>query len=209
MIFSKKPVFTFSIKFYVADPPPKLRSGGAAIWAPELATRSTAKPRSLVPSGRKRNRPSIPVKPDGLVRTCCENRCGPCVFTRAATSAADALGRRIAAAIEPRSRIDARVVPQTGTEELQSFQRHAIRDQSLDDVGHRVAAIGNEQGVGPRRGLRDAAHRIGHRGLVVWVAFQRDDLTAAAVGDGLLERRLDHRAIGIIWNERREGMLPG
>src|SRR3981189_1176176 len=54
---------------------------------PPDPTRITARPRSLVPSARKRNRPSIPAKPDGLVSTSGENRCGPCVRASAATSA--------------------------------------------------------------------------------------------------------------------------
>ena len=48
------------------------RGAEAARWrrmtcAPEDVTRSTASPRWLVPSGRKRNTPSMPAKPDGLV----------------------------------------------------------------------------------------------------------------------------------------------
>ena len=37
--------------------------------------RITARPRSLVPSARNRNRPSMPAKPDGLVSTSGEKRC--------------------------------------------------------------------------------------------------------------------------------------
>ena len=46
---------------------PKLRGGGEMTCAPEDVTRSTARPRSLVPSARKRNSPSMPEKPEGLV----------------------------------------------------------------------------------------------------------------------------------------------
>src|SRR3984957_1564607 len=68
-------------------PLPKLRGGGAMICEPEAVTRNTASPRSQVPSLRKRNRPSMPVKPDGLVRTAVLKRCAPCVFTSAAIRA--------------------------------------------------------------------------------------------------------------------------
>src|SRR5580704_13658922 len=68
-------------------PLPKLRGGGAMICDPDAVTRKTARPRSLVPSARKRNRPSMPVKPDGLVKTAVLKRCVPWVFTRAAIRA--------------------------------------------------------------------------------------------------------------------------
>src|SRR5580658_879598 len=61
---------------------PKLFGAGETTCEPPAATRSTARPRSLVPSARNRKRPSMPEKPEGLVRTCGENRCGPWVFTR-------------------------------------------------------------------------------------------------------------------------------
>jgi hypothetical protein len=57
------------------------------IWLPAGATFNTASPRWLVPSGRKRNRPSMPVKPDELVNICSVKGCLPWVFTSAATSA--------------------------------------------------------------------------------------------------------------------------
>ena len=66
---------------------PKLRGGGEMTCAPDDVTRSTARPRSLVPSARKRNSPSMPEKPEGLVNVSGENRCGPWVFTSAAISA--------------------------------------------------------------------------------------------------------------------------
>ena len=56
-------------------------------WPPVGDTLSTASPRWLVPSGRKRNSPSMPVKPDEAVRTSSEKRCLPWVLTSAATSA--------------------------------------------------------------------------------------------------------------------------
>ncbi len=55
--------------------------------------------------------------------------------------------------------------------------------------------------------LGDAADRRRHGGLVVRIALQRDDLAAAVPGDGLLEGRLDHGAVGIVGNEGGEGML--
>src|SRR5436305_6420505 len=66
---------------------PKL-FGEPATGAPPLEpTRITARPRSLLPAARKQNRSSRPAKPDGLVSTSDENRCGPCVRASAATSA--------------------------------------------------------------------------------------------------------------------------
>src|ERR1700730_16900808 len=65
-------------------PLPKLRGGGAIICEPDAVTRKTASPRSQVPSLRKRNRPSMPVKPDGLDRTAVLNHCQQWVLTSAA-----------------------------------------------------------------------------------------------------------------------------
>jgi len=59
---------------------------GAITCAPEAVTRITASERWLVPSGRKRNTPSMPAKPDWLVSVSSAKRAGPCVFTSAATS---------------------------------------------------------------------------------------------------------------------------
>ena len=56
-------------------------------WPPPVATFITARPRSLVPSERNRNRPSMPAKPDGLVSVSGAKRCAPCVRANAATSA--------------------------------------------------------------------------------------------------------------------------
>ena len=41
------------------------------------------------------------------------------------------------------------------------------------------------------------------------IALERDDLAAAAARDRLLECRFDHRAVGIVGNERGIGALPG
>ena len=67
---------------------PRTRGGGLTTCPPFGVTRSTARPRSLVPSGRKRKMPSMPAKPEGEVSVCSLKRCGPgCCFTSAATSA--------------------------------------------------------------------------------------------------------------------------
>ena len=54
---------------YVPEPANDF-GGGLMTWPPVGDTRSTARPRWLVPSGRKRNSPSMPVKPDALVSAC-------------------------------------------------------------------------------------------------------------------------------------------
>ncbi len=56
------------------------------VTAVPLRTSSTARPRSICPSGRKRNRPSTPSKPEGLVSTCSEKRAEPCCRASAATN---------------------------------------------------------------------------------------------------------------------------
>src|SRR4051812_23537379 len=66
---------------------PKLFGEPATGRLPPDSTRMTARPRSLVPSARKRNRPSMPAKPDGLVSTSGEKRWPPWVRASAATSA--------------------------------------------------------------------------------------------------------------------------
>src|ERR1700731_3878964 len=70
-----------------APDPPKDRGAGEITWPPDGVTFSTASPRWLVPSARKRNTPSMPAKPDALVSVSGAKRRGPCVFTSAATSA--------------------------------------------------------------------------------------------------------------------------
>ena len=66
---------------------PKLFGEPATGVPPPVATFITASPRSLVPSERNRNRPSMPAKPDGLVSVSGAKRCAPCVRDSAATSA--------------------------------------------------------------------------------------------------------------------------
>src|SRR5262249_54123862 len=62
--------------------------GGLITWPPVDVTRSTARPRWFVPSGRKRNTPSMPPNPDELVTVSSENRALACwVLARAETSA--------------------------------------------------------------------------------------------------------------------------
>src|SRR5438045_9739416 len=65
---------------------PKLFGDPATGVLPPLATFITASPRSLEPSERNRNRPSMPAKPDGLVSVSGANRWLPC-FDSPATSA--------------------------------------------------------------------------------------------------------------------------
>src|SRR6185369_9219460 len=71
----------------VSNYAPKLFGEPATATPPPVVTFITARPRSLVPSARKRNRPSMPAKPEGLVRTSAEKRVPPCVRASAATSA--------------------------------------------------------------------------------------------------------------------------
>ncbi len=78
--------FAFGTGYYIAEPLNE-RGAGATTWGPAVVTFITARPRWLEPSLRKRNTPSIPVKPDGLVSTSAAKRCCPWVLTSAATSA--------------------------------------------------------------------------------------------------------------------------
>ncbi len=57
---------------FQAPLPVKFRGAGEMIFAAPPPTSSTDRPRSLVPSGLKRNTPSAPLKPDGLVSTLSE-----------------------------------------------------------------------------------------------------------------------------------------
>ena len=65
---------------------PKLFGDPATGVPPAVATFITARPRSLLPSERKRNRPSMPAKPDGLVSVSGAKRCAPCCFDSAAAA---------------------------------------------------------------------------------------------------------------------------
>src|ERR1700739_37308 len=66
--------------------PVKDFGAGLTSWPPDDVTRSTASPRWLVPSERKRKMPSTPAKPDGLVSTSSVKWCGPFAFTSPTTS---------------------------------------------------------------------------------------------------------------------------
>ena len=148
--------------------------------------RITARPRSLVPSGRKRNRPSMPAKPDGLVSTSGEKRCRPCVRAKrrdqrhrvigerrgshrlaavfgavAAGEAAEAgrIRRGIEAALQGRAREHARIVPQAGAEQLDVLQVGAGRGQRIGRRHHRIAVIGDEQRIRRTQRLRHRARR--------------------------------------------------
>ena len=80
-------------------------------------------------------------------------------------------------------------------------------DQGADHGRHRVRAVGNEDRV---RVLRRLRHDVRLRGQLrcraELIALQRHDARALARGD-LLERRLDHRAVGILRQHRRERAL--
>src|SRR5262249_5996412 len=80
------PAVRAGLRAYVPEPVNDF-GGGLMIWPPAGATFITASPRWLLPSGRKRNSPSMPVKPDELVSTVSEKRCWPWVLASAATSA--------------------------------------------------------------------------------------------------------------------------
>src|SRR6201995_4895230 len=75
------------------DQAPKLLGDPATGTPPPDVTRITARPRSLVPSARNRNKPSMPAYPDGLVSTSGEKRCAPWVRDSAATSATASYAR--------------------------------------------------------------------------------------------------------------------
>jgi hypothetical protein len=57
-----------------APEPLNALGAGLITCPPAGVTFITARPRWLVPSARKRNRPSMPVKPDELISTCSEKR---------------------------------------------------------------------------------------------------------------------------------------
>ena len=61
--------------------------------------------------------------------------------------------------------------------------------------------------VGARRALGDVADRRRHGGLVVRIALERDDLAPLRRANRLLEGRFDHRAVGIVGNQRGVGAL--
>ncbi len=67
--------------------PKTLRRARDRNTATLVVTFITARPRSLVPSARKRNRPSMPAKPEGLVSTSARSAWCPCVRASAATRA--------------------------------------------------------------------------------------------------------------------------
>jgi predicted MFS family arabinose efflux permease len=69
-----------------AHPAAKLRGAGLITLAPSSAISMTAKPRSLVPSARKRKTPSAPLKPDMLVSAAWLNGSAPPLWASAAAS---------------------------------------------------------------------------------------------------------------------------
>ena len=102
-----------------------------------------------------------------------------------------------------------RVVPLAAAEELDRGGIDAGGDEELDEEGRGFAGVRNEDGVdgslfddgGNRRRL------FLHRGLVEVVALDGDD-PAAGIGGGALQRRLDHRAVGVRRDERGDRLLP-
>ena len=178
---------------------------GLITWPPAGATRKTASPRSLGPSGRKRKTPSIPAKPEAFVRTCSLNRCGPCVFTRAATSAtasyaewspyAPGPARSVrdsdlrsfgsrwipAPAYQPPSSAAVEKIRGSShrlrAQELHAFKIDAAGGERLHDLRHGIGAVGNEYAVGLVRGLTDATGGLRHSVCIKRVFLQRHHAT--------------------------------
>ncbi len=147
-------LLNFDAQLIIAGAAEAARRRRESICGPDGVTRNTARPRSLVPSGRKRNRPSMPVKPDGLVSTCGRKplralglhqrgdqrhrvigqRRGAHrilleagAIARGEVAIAGAVRRRIPAAVERRRGEDARIVPQPGAEKLHPLGVDAVR----------------------------------------------------------------------------------
>ena len=134
----------------------------------------------MVPSGRKRNTPSMPAKPDGVGQHLLRrSAAAPCVFTSAATSddrvigerggahrvAAEAravaagevaeAGRRRARRYQPPCSAalgeDARIVPQAGAEQLHALEVRRRPRPAPAPPAARVGAVRNEQRIGLRQ----------------------------------------------------------
>ena len=116
---------------------------------------------------------------------------------------ADAVRRGEPAAVERRCRIDARIVPKPGAEELQPFGVDPPGGERGDNPWHGVATVRNKQSIGAGRRLSDVADGAGHAGLIMRIALKPDDLTVPP-RHHLLKGGFDHRAVGIVRNERRE-----
>ena len=116
------------------------------------------------------------------------------------------LRRREPAALRARLGENARIVPQAGADQLDAAHVHAARGERLHGGRDRIGAVRNEDRIDLPRRLRDAPHRPLHLRAVERIALHRDD-AAAAARHRLLERRLHHRAVGVVGNERRERAL--
>ena len=119
------------------------------------------------------------------------------------TAEARRLRRGEPAAFKRSVRHDARIVPQTGAEQLNALGVDAVLRQRLHHLRHGVGAVGDEDVVDAAGSLRDAARRFGHTRGILRIFFQHDD-AAAAARNFLLQRGFDHRAIGIVGQHRRE-----
>ena len=153
------------------DYAPKLFGEPATGVAPPVATFITARPRSLVPSERNRNRPSMPAKPEGLVerlrrktlralllrqrrdqrnrvigQRCGAHRVGAVFGAIAAGEGAEArrIRRGIEAALQRGAREHARIVPQAGAEQLDVLQIRTRRRQRIRRRHDRLAVVGDE-----------------------------------------------------------------
>ncbi len=207
---------------------PKLFGEPATGVAPPVATRITARPRSLVPSERKRNRPSMPAKPDGLVSVSGAKRCAPCVLRQRRDQrhrvigqrrGAHRLARRIwcgsgrrkrgsptdparhkgrPAARGSRTRADCPTDRCRATGCCCKFAPAAVSASAVATTDSPSSAM--KQRVGLAERLRHGPRR---RRAIGAVFLERDDAPALAA-DRLLERGLHHIAIGIVGQQRRE-----
>ena len=91
-------------------------------------------------------------------------------------------------------------------EAARAWYRCRSRPASARPWTPRRAPSGMKMASAPARRLRHVAHRALHLGPVERVALERHD-AAAPPRHRLLERRLDHRAIGIVRDERGERAL--
>src|SRR6185312_752885 len=135
---------------------------------------------------------------------CGAHRVGAVFGAVAAGEGAEA--RRIRRCIEPAlqhvARIDARIVPQPGAEQLDVAQVRARRGQGIRRCHDRIAVVGDEQHIRRAERLR---HRPRRRGTVGGVFLEGDDAPLAA--DRLLEGCFHHIAVGIVRQQRRERFL--
>ncbi len=96
--------------------------------------------------------------------------------------------------MQPRVVEDARIVPQSGAEELDAPGVETGGDQGLHHEGHDLRPLRNEHRVRAARRLRDELRRRLHPDRIKRIAFERDDAGALA-RHHLLEFAFDHVAI--------------